>query len=190
MVCCGWRWCLGEVSNYLGCDDPNSRGRVSSATRKSSAGPGVDLPSKGAYSRGQLPPSPRLELPREVPSKQNPPIRHHNRTMAFRVGRWSRLLSISQQLIRQEQPSIEAQQSITNKAGWKSLYHGKAAGIFVKERPSQQQGSKHGATRTTVPAGLLEMFESLPPFNKAREWCHRKFVPLSIKETLGTPRPQ
>lgn len=52
---------------------------------------------------------------------------------------------------------------------------------IFKERPSQHQ-SKHRETRTIVPAGLFEMFESLP-LNKARNWCHGKFIP-AFKETL------
>lgn len=178
MVCCGWRWCLGEVSNYA---TTPTRGGVCRQRLVSRQRARAWICR--AYSRGQLPPSPRLEIQvpdlgtvQTKPANQTPQSDHGLVWVASPLN-GSRLSSISQQLIRQEQPSIEAQQSITNKAGWRSLYHGKAAGIFVKERPSQQRGSKHGATRTTVPAGLFEMFESLPPLNKAREWCHRKFVP-------------
>lgn len=171
---------------------------MSSATRKSSAGPGVDLP---CIFQGAATPSPRLEIqvPDTVqtkPANQTPQSDHGLVWVASPLN-GSRLSSISQQLI-QEQPSIEAQQSITNKAGWKSLFHGKAAGIFVKERPSQQRGSKHGATRTTVPAGLCIRNVRVPPSQQGTrmvppEICSR--FPSKKPSTLrghsrrGTPLP-
>lgn len=108
-------------------------------------------------------------------SKQNPPIRHHTRTMGLSA------LHVSQQHGDPTRTTIKAQQSITNKAGRRSLCHGKVARIFFKERPSQRQ-SKHRETRTIVSAALFEMFESLP-LNKAQNWCHGNFIP-AFKETL------